>query len=307
MPNEIEFELNQETRNIPHIKEKLNDIIQLTVSLDIQEKVAPLIVNELKPLSLCRMEAQLLLQRTGHAISADGGKQTPIILDVHVKFYDKWVIEYSCFTKIRKLRKDIMIHRPARDLFYILIWDQPIDDDEYLVDVGCLRGCHTKVKVVSVPTIKDSWQSTEVSCKPGFEINQQPHPKNEADMDTDNPPGKMGESEAISEKEILRKQFIRLQQKQSTELNHEGYRDRSIDNTRISHLIESIIAEVQYQVEANKLKQLAHPQTDEYTETENSLMQIAKGLDPTNDQLSEEVYKIKKLLTELKQFLPQTK
>ena len=52
---------------------------------------------------------------------------------------------------------------------------------------------------------------------------------------------------------------------------------------------------MQNEVEANALKQLAHQQTDE--QTEKSLIQIAKGLDPANDQLSViEVYKIKKLV-----------
>ena len=52
-----------------------------------------------------------------------------------------------------------------RELFVLMIWNQLVDDDEYLVDVGCLPGHMKREKVVPVPTIDNGWNYMKVSLQ----------------------------------------------------------------------------------------------------------------------------------------------
>lgn len=65
-------------------------------------------------------------------------RQRPINVEIRSPGGPIWTKQYGCFSRVRAIRKDVEPCFRATDLFVIIILGHSVDNDEYLVDLGCL-------------------------------------------------------------------------------------------------------------------------------------------------------------------------
>lgn len=103
-------------------------------------------------------EVKVLMQRNGSVIRRSTERQRLIHLLIYFPRGGHISESYSCFAKVKKIGQEVTEHLQIGELFVISIRNVIVDDDEYLVDIGCLSGETTHVVVVIVPPATSSWR-----------------------------------------------------------------------------------------------------------------------------------------------------
>ena len=99
----------------------------------------------------------MLTRKYGYYIRHNREKQFPLVLEICVPEYEKWEKKYHCFVTAKKVRQDVQRELGYTDMMMVIVRGQQIDDDEYLVDCGCIPSEVTSVAVIPLPGNPRAW------------------------------------------------------------------------------------------------------------------------------------------------------
>ena len=151
--------LSNPEANGREVTKVLGSLITLAVEPDELESIVPLLQTHFYYQSPHAETIKLILQKRGHHLRRNPLTDRWVEIRVDTGAGERIIVHLHARSKVKKLRKLIYEQWPEEDnaLMLIWIWEQAVDDDEYLLDCGCAT---KKVNVVYA-----SWVSTGVELQ----------------------------------------------------------------------------------------------------------------------------------------------